>query len=73
MSGDIALALGLFLLALAVTSALAAAAEERRPVMALGLVAVSGACILYAWTATEGGYRLADIPYVFYELIAALR
>ncbi|MHA6325025.1 hypothetical protein [Roseivivax sp. CAU 1753] len=73
MSPDIALALGLFVLALSVTSALAAFADGRRPILALVLVGGAGAAILYAWDASGGGYRLADIPMVFYELVAALR
>ncbi|QFS83894.1 hypothetical protein FIU97_14185 [Roseivivax sp. THAF40] len=73
MAPDIALALGLFLAALAITSALAAFAEKRRPVMALILGIGAGGAIYFAWQNSEDGYRLADIPMVFYEVIGALR
>ncbi|SIT09386.1 hypothetical protein SAMN05421759_11542 [Roseivivax lentus] len=73
MSPDIALALGIFLSALAVTSALAAFAERRRPVVACLLALGAGWAIVFAWQGSEDGYRLADIPMVFYEVIAALR
>ncbi len=73
MSPDIALALGIFFAALAITSMLAAFAESRRPIVGLVLALGAGGAIWYAIETSEEGYRLADIPMVFYEAIAALR
>ncbi|MCE0506801.1 MULTISPECIES: hypothetical protein [unclassified Roseivivax] len=73
MTPDIALALGVFFLALAITSGLAALSEGRRPYVALLLLIGAGAAGVHAWQATEGGLVLADVPMAFYRIIASLR
>ncbi|SFQ13359.1 hypothetical protein SAMN05421853_10263 [Roseivivax halotolerans] len=73
MSPDIALAFGVLLVALAITSILAALAEGRRPLVG-GLLVLGGAASIWlAWQQSGGSLTFEDIPMSFVRLIAEFR
>ena len=70
MDTDLALVLGLILGGMAIPSVLSAYSDRRAPRASAVTVLIAGALILYAVAARPGGYSLAQIPDVFFGVIA---
>lgn len=70
MNPDVALVTGLFLLMLAIVSALSAYSDGHRPRVALLVMVVAGALIYYAASTQPGGYPLSDVPNAILRVIA---
>ncbi len=62
MTPDIALVLGLVLVALSIPSMLSAISDRRAPRASALTILIAGALILYAVQSQPGGYTLQDIP-----------
>jgi len=70
MDTGIMFLLGVYLMPLALVSAISAWADGRRPFVALGLMAAGfGLAILASVLRPEGGYGLSDIPLLTVELL----
>ena len=70
MDTDLALVLGLILGGLTIPSVLSAFSDRRAPRASAVTVLIAGALILYAVVAKPGGYSLAQIPDVFFGVLA---
>ena len=70
MDTDLALTVGLLLLALSVPSLLSAWVEARAPRLGSVMVIVAGALIVYALTTKPGGYAFTDVPGVMVNVLA---
>ncbi|WP_425043122.1 hypothetical protein [Primorskyibacter sp. S87] len=69
MDTDLLLIIGLVLLAFAVPAVMRAYSNGQPPRAAGLSVLLAGGLILYAVTANPGGYRVAEIPDVFFGVI----
>lgn len=69
MDSDLALILGLLLGGLSVPSILSAFSESRPPRVSAILLLSSGGLITYAVMTNPGGYRLEQIPDVFFSVL----
>ena len=70
MDTDLALILGLVLAALSVPSLVSAYSDDRPPLAPLAILAAGAGLVIYALIAHPQGYALADVPAVFFEVIA---
>lgn len=70
MDTDLALTVGVLLLALSVPSLLSAWVEARAPRLGSVMVIVAGALIVYALTTKPGGYAFTDVPGVMVNVLA---
>ncbi|WP_158966104.1 hypothetical protein [Chachezhania sediminis] len=69
---DVALILGLFFMCLYLPSLLAALVDGRKP-WASRVLGIAGLLLIgSAWVRTPGGYRLQEIPEIFFQVIAPL-
>ncbi|MCD9148075.1 hypothetical protein [Pseudophaeobacter flagellatus] len=69
MDSDLALVLGIFLAALSVPSILAGLSENRPPRSSGLLLLVGVGCMAFAILSHPGGYRLEQIPDVFFSVL----
>ena len=69
MDGDLALVLGLVLALLAVPSMVSAFSDRRTPHASAIALVIAGGLIVYAAAVHPGGYSLADIPRVVFEVL----
>lgn len=69
MDSDLALVLGLVLALLAVPSMVSAFSDRRAPRASAIALAIAGGLIVYAAAVHPGGYSLADVPRVFFEVL----
>ena len=69
MDSDLALILGLFLCCLSIPSILSAYSESRPPRLSALLLLSGGGLVLYALMLRPGGYRLEQIPDVFFSVL----
>lgn len=72
MDNDIALVTGLGLAVLSLPSIIAAWSDGRAPRVGAFVLVAGGGLVLWAMSRKAGGYRLAEIPEVFYAVIARL-
>ncbi|MFV0512360.1 MAG: hypothetical protein ACK5MY_01810 [Jhaorihella sp.] len=70
MDTDLALVLGLVLALLAVPSMVSAFSDRRAPRASVVIIAIAGGLIIYAVMAHPGGYPVADVPGVFFSVVA---
>lgn len=69
MDSDLALILGIFLSGLSIPSILSAFSENRPPRISAVLLLSGGGLIAYAMMSQPGGYRLEQIPDVFFSVL----
>lgn len=72
MDADTLFVTGLVLAALSIPASVSAYSEGRRPVAGLVSMAVSVGMMVYASRWRPGGYALADIPEVFFGVVARM-
>ena len=72
MDMDRLLMLGLGLIGLSLPAILSAWSESRAPRVGAVTLVAGAAVSLHAMTHKPGGYRLADLPDVFYSVIGGL-
>ncbi|PRZ46913.1 hypothetical protein [Tritonibacter scottomollicae] len=72
MDADAVLVIGLVLAWLGVPAAVSAYAHRRSPVMAVALLLSGGGCVAWAALTHPDGYRLTDVPDVFFRVIGQL-
>lgn len=72
MDTDLILVLGLLLATLSIPSMMSAISESRAPRGAVLALALGGLMIALAVLAHPGGYRVADIPDVFFGVMARI-
>jgi len=70
MDTDLALVLGLVIAALSIPSILSALTDNRAPRASAITVLIAGGLIVFALLGKPGGYRIAEIPDVFVNVIA---
>lgn len=70
MDPDLALVLGLVIAGVSVPAMIAAYSDSRTPRAPALVILIAGGLILYALTTRPGGYRLADVPEVFFGVVA---
>ncbi|MCU0907313.1 MAG: hypothetical protein MUF73_07670 [Rhodobacteraceae bacterium] len=70
MAADTYLVIGLVLAFLAIPSALSAWSSDRSPRLAAVMMMCAGVLLVLALTGKPGGYRLTDVPDVFFRVIA---
>lgn len=70
MDTDLALILGLVLAVFSVPSLVSAFSDNRPPFAPLAVLGAGAALMIYAMLAHPEGYRLADVPDVFFSVIA---
>jgi len=70
MTPDTLLVLGLIIGAFSVPSILSAFSDRRAPRASAVTVLIAGGLILIAVTSKPGGYRLDQIPDVFFSVVA---
>lgn len=70
MDTDLALILGLVLAALAIPSMVSAYSDGRAPRASALTILIAGGLIGYALMTHPGGYAVADIPDVFFRVVA---
>lgn len=69
MDSDLAIVMGGVLACLAIPSLLSAFSDERRPRLGGILLVLSAGCILYAARTKPGGYRMEELPEVFFNVL----
>jgi hypothetical protein len=69
MEPDLALVLGLVIVAFSIPSILSAMSDSRAPRASAVTILIGGGLILYAMQTQTGGYALQDIPDVFTRVI----
>lgn len=69
MDSDLALILGLILIALSIPSILSAISDRRSPRIPAVLLLVGGGLATYAVSSHPGGYQLEQIPEVFFSVL----
>ncbi|MEP2715521.1 hypothetical protein [Pseudophaeobacter sp.] len=69
MDSDLALILGIFLAGLSIPSILSAMSENRPPRISALLLLSGGGLIAFAMTSRPGGYRLEQVPDVFFSVL----
>ncbi|WP_323768893.1 hypothetical protein [Marinovum sp.] len=69
MDSDLALIVGIALLILAIPSFLSAFSEGRTPRVAALVVVLAGGLMVFAFASRPGGYRLDEVPEVFYAVV----
>ncbi len=72
MNTDVAIVVGFLLAGLALSSAVSASADRRRPRSAFVLALLSGTLITYAYIARPGGYSLKELPEAVVRVIAMI-
>ena len=72
METDLPLVAGLVVGALSVPSVLSAVSERRPPRVLLLSILVAIALVTYAVMFKPGGYRVADVPEVFFRVLGQL-
>ena len=70
MDTDLALILGIVLAGFSVPSIMSAISDRRPPRAPIILILVAGTLILYAMIAKPGGYSFAQVPDVFFSVLA---
>lgn len=69
MDTDLALVLGIFIAGFSLPSLVSSLSEGRPPRMAMILIALAGALVLYALVAKPGGYSVEQLPDVFFGVL----
>jgi len=69
MDTDLFLVIGLVLGALAIPSVAAAFSDGRAPRTAMILILIAGTLVVVALSNKPGGYRLDDVPEVFFSVL----
>lgn len=72
MEPDTSLVSGIMLMILSIPALLAAWADRRVPVIGLLLVLGGIGLVVYGHTSQPGGYRLRDVPDVFFGVIGRM-
>ncbi|MFY9212307.1 MAG: hypothetical protein WAO69_14395 [Aestuariivita sp.] len=72
MDPDMALIFGLILGGLSVVGMLSAISDGRGPRASAVSVLIAGGLVIYALTTKPGGYAMAQIPDVFFSVVARL-
>lgn len=72
VDSDLAVVLGVFLAGLGLVSLISAFSDGRRPGLAAGLLFLSAGLILYSVWLRQKGYRLEELPDVFFGVIGRL-
>jgi hypothetical protein len=72
MDTDIALIAGLILLLLSIPSMLSAYSMDRAPRASMLTLLIAGGLIIFAVQTKPGGYQLADVPDVFFSVVARI-
>ncbi|CUH88174.1 hypothetical protein PH5382_02106 [Phaeobacter sp. CECT 5382] len=72
MDSDLALILGLLFAGLSVPSILSAFSENRPPRISAVMLLLGSGLIAYAMLSQPGGYRLEQIPDVFFSVLARI-
>ncbi|GAA6194136.1 hypothetical protein DS909_21185 [Phaeobacter gallaeciensis] len=72
MDTDIALIVGLVLVLLSIPSMLAAFSTDRAPRASILTLLIAGGLIIYAVQTNPGGYQLAEVPDVFFNVVARI-
>ncbi|SDE06315.1 hypothetical protein [Ruegeria marina] len=72
MDPDTVFVIGLVLAAFSIPAGVSAYSESRRPVSGMVSLVVSGCMMVYASRLRPGGYALADIPEVFFGVVARM-
>ncbi len=70
MDSHFLLILGLVIGFLAIPAIISAYSDGRRPVAAILVLLISAGLVVFASRMRPGGYRLAEIPDVFYTVVA---
>lgn len=70
MDTDLALVLGIILGGFSIPSIVSAYSDKRAPRASVITILLAGGLILYALAAHPGGYRLEQLPDVFFSVIA---
>ena len=70
MDTDLALIVGIFVTALAIPGVISAFSEGRAPRAASIAFLVGGGLMVLAITQHPGGYAMADLPEVFFDVVA---
>ncbi len=69
MDADTTFIIGLVLGVLAIPAIVSAFSDGRTPRVATVVVMIAGGLVVYAINEKDGGYRISDIPKVFYRVI----
>lgn len=69
MDSDLALILGIVLVGLSIPSILSAFSENRPPRISALLLLIGGGLTTYAVTSKPGGYRIEQVPEVFFSVL----
>lgn len=72
MDSDLAVVLGFCLGGLGLVSLISAFSDGRRPLVSAGLLFLSAGLILYSVWLRQKGYRLDELPEVFFGVIGRL-
>ena len=70
MDTDLALILGLVIGGFAIPALVSSYSDRRAPRISMLMFLLSGGLIIYALLAQPGGYRIAQLPEVFFGVIA---
>jgi hypothetical protein len=70
MDPDLALVIGLVIVAMSAPAIMSAIADRRPPRSATAILVIGGGLTLYALMQKPGGYRFGDIPETFIKVIA---
>ncbi len=70
MDTDLALILGIIIGGFSVPSIVSSMSDGRAPRVSMITILIAGGLILYALLSHPGGYRFAQIPDVFFSVIA---
>ncbi len=69
MDPDISLIAGLILAVLALPAVVSAFSDGRTPRVAAIVMIAAGGLVVFALTSKPGGYRMQDIPQVFFQVV----
>ncbi|HCE70230.1 hypothetical protein KQ247_07105 [Ruegeria pomeroyi] len=70
MDADLILVVSMVVAAMSIPAMASAYSEARRPVAAFGTLIIAGVMAIYATRIKPGGYTLAEIPEVFFSVLA---
>lgn len=70
MDTDLALVLGIVIAGFSVPSIVSSISDRRAPRASMIMILIAGGLILFAMMAKPGGYRMEQLPDVFFSVIA---
>ncbi|MBE1285618.1 MAG: hypothetical protein GJ676_20065 [Rhodobacteraceae bacterium] len=69
MDPDLALVVGIVIAGFAIPSVMSALSDRRAPRASMVTILIAGGLVLYATATKPGGYEIAEVPDVFFEVL----